>query len=245
MVAVSLCRAALICIASLGPAQAAHAGFITYNFEGPITNAGTSTPPPAGLAPELVSLLNSSEVFGQRMSGSITVSDAATDLNPDPTFGAYVGAGAISHFSVAFLDRTFTLDLSRPSTSARAFVSNEDTPLFPSTPPNNTLAFNFDLGRDLFPEAPSLFGFASFQYFPTSLDIINSDRIPSDLTGLPGSFLLSTFFQDGFTTAGVLSNRITLTRAPSAVAEPTTSAVFGVGLLALLLAIRGARRAVR
>lgn len=236
-----LFAATLLGMAALAVASVAEAGFITYNFDGPVV--GTGGTEPRELPFELV---DKQTLLQQRISGSITISDAAIDTNPDPEIGQYQGPEAITQFSVTFAGRTFVLDFSRPDADALIFVLAKDTPPFPEfpdDPPSNSVQFGVNLGRGILPEAPDFTAFATLIFFPPDLQTLVADQIPPDLTRLNGAFQSSLFFfrNEPFASSGGISEANVTLVAPNAVPEPSTIAMFAMGLLALIFLSRGRR----
>jgi hypothetical protein len=251
---------ALICLSgmAMGPA---HAAFITYLFDAPVFTAGFrsgspvppplpgSPPPPLPkstleLPPELS---NPFDVIGQRISGFVTVNDTGIDSNPDPARGTYGGFGVIPLFSATLAGNTFALDRTKPGTQSVLAVNDQDIPATPGLPASNFIQLQSLLGTGFFPEGPAANYSVSLvlSFFTQDLDIINSDALPQDLT-LFSSFLLDLSILDPVSRDVMdYQARVSLTRfvPPNAVPEPTSLAVFGLGMLALLFGLHARRRA--
>ena len=240
-------------------AAPAHAAFITYLFDAPIFTVGGNfgplpppppgvppgppPPPPLQLPPELS---NPFDLIGQRISGFVTVSDLANDTNPDPNRGTYGGFGVIPLFSATLAGNTFALDRAKPGTSSVLAVNNQDTSPAPGLPASNFVQLLSNLGTGFFPASPAA-DYAvrlSLTFFTQDLGVITSDALPTDLTIYPNYLLdLSITDRSTLATATFQANNVRLTRLvpPVATPEPGTTMTLGVGLLALVFAVRRRR----
>jgi len=215
---------------------------VTYDFQGEIGSFSLPgififlpTDPvefPLNLQP---GLNGGPSLLGQIIRGSITLdADAGVDQLPQPDRGRYTDFGAISAFSLSLNGFDFALDTNREGALATALVSNI------AGRPTDFLTFAAGL-------APGSFaGVAGEDYlinlrlsFTTpDLNVINSDRIPNDLTPLRNGWATSIFFTDPLTGTFVGYNASFADVSKRAAISTTgTSLLFGIGTLVMAVAV--------
>lgn len=211
----------------------AGAGLITYEFTGDVSNVAN----PFGQLPS--DIVAGSSTF----SGSFTIDDSAPDGDADPQLGSY-GAGQTGEFQV-LIDSSYQFGQAL-GPSGTILVVHDGT--------GTAGRDEFSLVDSVDPTAssshPSLYSFSiNLRLF----DDTNTDAITGDsLAGLSldlskfdvGSRSFSLYGNnDGSTTTGfIVEGQLTSLQKVSAVPEPTSLALFGVGMMGVCAGIRRRNR---
>jgi hypothetical protein len=219
---------------------------VTYDFQGEIGSfrftgfSGAAPSEPAMFPLNLPPGLNGGwSMLGQTIRGSITVdADAGVDELLAPDRGRYGGFDVISAFSLSLNGFDFTLDTSRDDAIfTSALITNIDTRRF------NTIDFRAGL-------APGSFsGLAgedylvdlSLSFTSFDLNVINSGRLPADLSLLgapfPGQIWSTSLFFSDLPTGNFVAYDATFANVTRRAVVPavSTSLLFGLGALMLVV----------